>query len=98
MRPNGMEVTSTGDFVSRINGINELVIPLETIDLQEVDEQLEEEERETLKEIDEHLEKQAKDAQERYDNFDDDMARVSSKNLLPAKRCCQLKLLPATLE
>ena len=42
MRPNGMEVTSTGDFVSRINGINEMVIPLETIDLQEVDEQLEE--------------------------------------------------------
>ena len=61
-----------------------MVIPLETIDLQEIDNQLDEEEKDTLKEIDDHLEKQAKDAQERYDNFDDDMARRSSKNIMPA--------------
>ena len=82
MRPNGMEVTSTGDFVSRINDINEMVIPLETIDLQEIDNQLDEEEKGTLKEVDDHLEKQSKDAQAKYDKFDDDMARRSSKNIL----------------
>ena len=68
MRPGGMEVTSTGDFISRINGINEMIIPVEEIDLAEVDEQLEKQEMEALKEIDEHLDGQAQD---RYDRFDD---------------------------
>ena len=73
MRPGGMEVTSTGDFISRINGINEMIIPVEEIDLAEVDEQLEKQEMEALKEIDEHLDGQARDAQDRYDRFDDEM-------------------------
>ena len=68
MRPGGKEVTSTGDCISRINGINEIIIPIEEIDLNEVDEQLEKQEVETLQEIDEHLDGQAQD---RYDRFDD---------------------------
>ena len=52
-----MEVTSTGDFISRVDTINKTDIPIEEIDLEE---------------IDEHLEKQANEAQERYDNFDSD--------------------------
>ena len=55
MRPGGMEVTSTGDFISRVDTINKTDIPIEEIDLEE---------------IDEHLEMQAKEAQERYDNFE----------------------------
>ena len=50
-----MEVTSTGDFISRVDTINKTDIPIEEIDLEE---------------IDEHLERQAKEAQERYDNFE----------------------------
>ena len=49
MHPNGMEVTSTGDFVSRIEGINKMIIPVEDIHLEEVDEQMDKLEEDTLK-------------------------------------------------
>ena len=75
MRPNGIEVTSTGDLVSTIEGINTMVIPMEDLDLAEIDEQMNKLEVETLKEIDEHLEDQEKNAQEVYDRFDTDMAK-----------------------
>ena len=70
-----MEVTSTGDLVSTIEGINTMVIPMEDLDLAEIDEQMNKLEVETLKEIDEHLEDQEKNAQEVYDRFDTDMAK-----------------------
>ena len=75
MRPSGMEVTSTGDLVSRIEGINMMVIPMEDVDLADIDDQMDKLEAETLKEIDEHLEDQEKNAQEVYDRFDTDMAK-----------------------
>ena len=78
MRPGGMEVTSTGDFISRINGINEMIIPIEEIDLEEIDRKLEEQESEQLREIDEHLDGQARDAQERYDSFDEEMMKMDN--------------------
>ena len=40
MRPGGMEVTSTGDFISRVNKINEEELELEEIDLEQVDKHL----------------------------------------------------------
>ena len=57
MRPGGMEVTSTGDFIARVEGINKLSLPLEEIDLEEVDKE---------------LDNQARLAQERYDRWDQD--------------------------
>ena len=54
-----MEVTSTGDLVSVVEGINKSVIPIEDINLDEVDY---------------HLDTQEKEAQERYDSFDAEMA------------------------
>ena len=50
-----MEVTSTGDFISRVEEVNTQGMELEDIDLDLVDE---------------HLNKQEREAQERYDNFD----------------------------
>ena len=58
MRPNVMEVTSTGDFVSRNDGINKMTIPIKEIDLTEIDAQMDRKEVETPKEIDEHIENQ----------------------------------------
>ena len=52
-----MEMTSTGDFLSLVDGINMMTIPIEDINLEEVDY---------------HLEQQEKEAQERYDRFDDE--------------------------
>ena len=54
-RPGGMEVTSTGDFISKINDINSQEIKIEDIG---------------LKQIDDHLDREKKEAQERYENFD----------------------------
>ena len=79
VNPGGMEVTSTGDFVSRINEVNSMNIPLEEVDMKEVDEELDRLEDEALQEIDKHLETQEKEAQERYDKFDDMMANGASK-------------------
>ena len=50
-------------------------MPMEEVDLAEIDEQMDKLEVETLKEIDEHLEDQEKNAQEVYDRFDTDMAK-----------------------
>ena len=58
MRPGGMEVTSTGDFIARVEEVNKQGMELEDIDLELVDE---------------HLNKQEREAQERYDNFDKKM-------------------------
>ena len=80
MRPNGMEVTSTGDLVSRIEGINMMVIPMEDVNLEEIDDQMDKMEAETLKEIDEHLENQEKNAQEVYENFDTNMAKETMRD------------------
>ena len=77
MRPNGMEVTSTGDFVSRIDGIKKMTIPIEDINLGEIDDKME---AEILKEIDEHIDTQERNAQEVYDNFDNEMAQNAAKN------------------
>ena len=60
MRPGGLEVTSTGDLISVVEGINRMVIPLEDINLEEVDY---------------HLDTQEKEAQEKYDRFDEEMAQ-----------------------
>ena len=60
MRPAGLEVTSTGDLISVVEGINRSVIPIEDINLDEVDY---------------HLDTQEKEAQERYDSFDAEMAQ-----------------------
>ena len=70
-----MEVTSTGDLVSRVEGINMMVIPMEDVDLADIDDQMDKLEAETLKEIDEHLENQEKNAQEVYERFDTDLAK-----------------------
>ena len=59
-----MEVTSTGDFISRVDTINKTDIPIEEIDLHE---------------IDDHLDEQAKRAQERYDNFEKDKLGMSTQ-------------------
>ena len=75
MRPNGMEVTSTGELVSRIEGINKMVIPIEDVDLADIDDQMDKMEAETLREIDEHLETQERNAQEVYERFDTELAK-----------------------
>ena len=62
MRPNRTEVTSTGDFVSRIDGINKMTIPIEEINFAEIDDQMDKLEVETLKEIDEHIDNQERNA------------------------------------
>ena len=64
MRPGGMEVTSTGDFIARVEGINKLSIPIEEIDLEEVDRE---------------LDNQARQAQERYDRWDQDRLQEDEK-------------------
>ena len=82
----GMEVTSTWDFVSRVQGINKMIIPMEDIDLAEIDEQMDRLEVETLREIDEHLENQEKNAKEVYEQFDSHMFKrtvLSEDNNLP---------------
>ena len=59
---------------------------IRTFELQEVDDQLERQELETLQEIDDHLDGQALDAHERYDIFDDEMMKRESSlndNSLP---------------
>ena len=53
MRPGGMEMTSTGAFIALVDSINEMVIPIEDINLDEVDY---------------HLDSQEKEAQERYEH------------------------------
>jgi hypothetical protein len=66
-----MEMTSTGDFISLVDGINEKVFPREDIDLEAVDS---------------HLDNQEREAQAKYDAFDDEMARranVSDDESLP---------------
>ena len=54
MRPGGMEVTSTGDFISRVEETNRKNIAIEDIDLNQVDH---------------HLDEMEKEAQRRYDDF-----------------------------
>ena len=68
MRPGGMEMTSTGAFIALVDGINQMVIPIEDINLDEVDY---------------HLDSQEKEAQEKYDKFEDEMAQGLDKNDLP---------------
>ena len=70
MMPRGMEVSSTGDFIHRMEEVNEMEIEIENIDLDEVDAGLEELDREILEAVDDHLDTQASEAQRRYDNFD----------------------------
>ena len=60
-----MEVTSTGGFISKVEDVNTKNIMMEDIDLEQIDEHLNERERE---------------AQRRYDEFDDKMWK-SDKNL-----------------
>ena len=74
-----MEVTSTGDFVSRIDGIKKMTIPIEDINLGEIDDQMDKMEAEILKEIDEHIDTQERNAQEVYDNFDNEMAQNAAR-------------------
>jgi hypothetical protein len=38
-RPGGMEVRSTGDFIDRVKGINKMIIPIEEVELEEIDKQ-----------------------------------------------------------
>ena len=57
-------MTSTGAFIAMVDGINEMVIPIEDINLEEVDY---------------HLDSQEKEAQERYDNLDDEMTQGFGK-------------------
>ena len=68
-------MTSTGDFLALVDGINKMVIPYEDISLEEVDkhldEKLSESEAISLDEVDNHLDAQAREAQDRYDKFDD---------------------------
>ena len=75
MNPGGMEMTSTGDFLALVDGINKMVIPYEDISLEEVDKHLDEQISESdpisLDDVDNHLDAQAKEAQDRYDKFDD---------------------------
>ena len=73
MNPGGMEMTSTGDFLALVDGINKMVIPYEDISLEEVDIHLDEQISKSinLDEVDNHLDTQAKEAQDRYDKFDD---------------------------
>ena len=70
-----MEMTSTGDFLALVDGINKMVIPYEDISLEEVDKHLDEQLSETevisLDEVDNHLDAQAREAQDRYDKFDE---------------------------
>jgi hypothetical protein len=54
-----MEVQSTGDLVAKVNLINEMEMKLEDVDLEQVDKEIEDQE---------------KAADERYNNFDSDMA------------------------
>ena len=54
----GMEVQSTGDLVAKVNLINEMEMQLEDVDLEQVDKEIEEQERA---------------ADETYNNFDSDM-------------------------
>ena len=68
MRPGGMEMTSTGDFIALVDGINMKSILIEDINLDEVDE---------------HLDNQAKEAQERYDRIDDENLPEGWKQDLP---------------
>ena len=58
MRPNGMEMTSTGDLIHKMEGLNKLVIPVEDVNLSEVDEQMDELEAAELDLVDKHLEDQ----------------------------------------
>ena len=64
MRPGALEVTSTGDLISVMEGINKSVIPIEDINLEEVDY---------------HLHTHEKEAQERYDSFDTEMAQEENR-------------------
>ena len=68
MRPGGLEVNSTGDFISIIDDINTRDIPIEEINLEE---------------IVKHLEDQEKEAQKRYDEFDSNMGELGADKSLP---------------
>ena len=61
-------MTSTGDFIALVDGINMKSILIEDINLDEVDE---------------HLDNQAKEAQERYDRIDDENLPEGWKQDLP---------------
>ena len=68
MRPGGLEVNSTVDFISIIDDINNKDFPIEDINLEE---------------IDRHLEEQEKEAQKKYDEFDNKMDELGSDKTIP---------------
>ena len=63
-----MEMTSTGAFIALVDGINKKNILIEDINLEEVDD---------------HLDNQEKEAQERYDRIDDEILPEGWKQELP---------------
>ena len=79
MLPNGMEMTSTGDLIHKMEGMSKLVIPVEEINLEEVDTQMDDLEATELELVDRHFEDQERKAKERYDQFDTEMLRESKK-------------------
>ena len=79
-------MTSTGDFLALVDGINKMVIPYEDISLEEVDKHLDEQISESisLDDVDNHLDAQAREAQERYDRFDErNMKELAENENLP---------------
>ena len=69
-----------------MEGISKMIIPVEEVDLEEIDNQLDEQAQEALEEIDNHLDRQAQEAQDRYDRFDEEMLKGSSDGKLDSRR------------
>ena len=66
--------------MSRIDDINKMTIPIEDINLGEIDDQMDKMEAETLKEIDDHIDNEERNAKEVYKNFDNMMAQGTANN------------------